>query len=213
MAELTRLSVDDFLDRLADRTPTPGGGGVSGLAGALACALGRMVAAYSVGKKTDPAVTEKVQALTARLHRADQLLRALITQDATAYSDMTVLGKDAREHPERRATYQDAVLKAVAVPMEMAALASSALATMDELKEMANRYLLSDLAIAAVLADAAARTARYTVQVNLGELDDEGARQRIKSDIDRTVAHGEQHRDAIETFVRDALEPGSAANR
>ncbi len=47
MDDLTKLTVESFLDEVADRTPTPGGGAVSALAGALACAMARMVAAYS----------------------------------------------------------------------------------------------------------------------------------------------------------------------
>ena len=163
MDELTRHEVDEFLDRLAGRTPTPGGGSATGLAGALACALARMVAAYSVGAKTDAPVAERVNSLAGHLHRTDQLLRALVTQDARVYTDMTAAAQAMRQDAAKKEAYLDAVRAAVSVPMEMAAIASNALSTMDELKTMANSYLLSDLGIAAVLADAVARTARYTV--------------------------------------------------
>ena len=44
-------TVGDFLDRVAEATPTPGGGSVAALAGALAAALVQMVAGLTVGKK------------------------------------------------------------------------------------------------------------------------------------------------------------------
>ncbi|MGI0068150.1 MAG: cyclodeaminase/cyclohydrolase family protein, partial [Thermoplasmata archaeon] len=40
-------SFTGFLDRIAARTPTPGGGSAAAAAGALAAALGEMVLAYS----------------------------------------------------------------------------------------------------------------------------------------------------------------------
>ena len=40
-----------FTDALASKAPTPGGGGASAMAGALAAALGSMVAHLTIGKK------------------------------------------------------------------------------------------------------------------------------------------------------------------
>ncbi len=213
MDELTRHEVDEFLDRLADRTPTPGGGSATGLAGALACALARMVAAYSVGARTDASVAEQVKSLAGRLHRTDQLLRALVTQDARVYTDMTAAARAMRQDAAKKEAHQDSVRAAVAVPMEMAAIASNALSTMDELKSLASSHLLSDLGIAAVLADAVARTARYTVRVNTGELDDDAERRRFLTDVDATIAHCAARRESIEGFVGDRLEHGPAAGR
>jgi len=215
MDDLTKLAIDEFLDKTADRTPTPGGGSVTGAAGALSCALARMVAAYSVNKKTEDPVREQVEGFAQRLHRADQLLRALITRDATAYSGMTEAAKqrkaaragdDAQANEAAQRMYETAVLAALAIPMEMAALASNALATMDEFKGVASRYLLSDLGIAAVLADAAARSARYTVCINAPDLKNQETRVRVMREIDQIIDHCTGHREAVETFVRSHLE-------
>ncbi len=216
MDDLTRFSLESFLDRTADRTPTPGGGSVTAVAGALACALARMVIAYSGRKDAEQAAANRTKETALRLHCADQLLRALISQDAAAYADMTDAAKHAKENPSNpsaRSACNDAVLAAVAVPMEMAAIAVSALAEMDEFKTVAGRYLLSDLAIAAVLADAAARSARYTVGVNARELDDTGKRARILADIDDILEHCARRRESIESYVRGRLENAAPAGR
>ncbi len=232
MDVLTKLSVDSFLDRVADRTPTPGGGSVTGVAGALACDLARMVAAYSVGKASrDPqdapsagraeargsvGEAETLQSWADQLHRADQLIRALVTQDATAYADMTASknrAKTTSDDPTAQAAYTDAVLAAVAVPMEMAAVASNALATMDEFKTVASRYLLSDLAIAAVLADATARAARYTLRINARELSDASTRAKVLANIDRIVEHCAGHLESVDGFVSDRLEHDAGGSR
>ncbi len=237
MDDLTKLTVESFLDEVADRTPTPGGGAVSALAGGLACAMARMVAAYSepnrdrkeaanpnhdrkeaanppsVNKHTKAPVPSKVQAAATALHRADELSRALITQDAIAYTEMTGAAKAARGDPSKKPAYDQAVLAAIAVPMEMAAVASNALSTMDELKSIASRYLLSDLGIAAVLACATARAARYNVRINAPELADPATRARILAEIDRIVDHCEDSRASIEGFVGAGLEDPSMPSR
>lgn len=206
MDDLTKLSLDSFLDQTADRTPTPGGGGVTGGAGALACAMARMVTAYSTGKKTQPDDRTRLETTAGMLHRADQLLRALITQDAVAYTNMTEAAKSAKDDPASQTAYDEAVLAAVAVPMEMAAIASNVLSTMDRCKDIVNRYMLSDFAIAAVLADATARAARYTVQINARELSDIAERAKLLSDADEILKHCARDCDSIETYVRGHLE-------
>ena len=220
MQELTKLAIDDFLDQTADRSLTPGGGSVTGVAGALACALARMVSAYSLRparssstRQADPDGPAQTETIAVQLHRVDQLLRALVTQDAVAYQEMTAAGKVAGDSPKAQAAYQEAVLAAVAVPLEMAALASNATAAMDELKSLANPSLTSDLAIAAVLAEATARAARYTALINLRELDDQVRRSHIRKEIDDIVAHCADHCQSIERFVCDRLEDRTSASR
>lgn len=211
MQDFATLSLEEFLDQTADRTPTPGGGSVTGMAGSLACALAGMVAAYSVGKKTDPQKKTRVETVALQFHRADQLLRALITQDAIAYSAMTQAAKTAKG--DGAAAYQDAVLASLSIPVEMAALASNTLTTLDEFKQDASRYLLSDLGIAAVLAEATARAARYTVLVNVAELTDPAQRRKLLGEIDIVLEHCASRCESIEAFVAAHLETPVSSGR
>lgn len=213
MDDLTNLRFDDFLRRVAEKAPSPGGGSVAGAACALACALGQMVTSYSVGSKTDAQTRERFEKALNSLHRLAQISKALVTQDAAAYEAMTTASKRRGESDAAAGAYQEAVLAAVAVPMEIAAVSSRALTTMDEMKEVANPYLLSDLAIAAVLADATARSARYLVQLNAAELTDNGRQTAVLAEIDQTVEHCDTRRGAIEAFVCDRLEIKPAGNR
>jgi len=212
MEDFTKLSVDDFLNKVADRTPTPGGGGVTGLAGALSCTMAQMVAAYSKRKNTSAEDAEAIDAAILKLRRTDEILRALISQDATAYQAMTAARKATfakeREDQDLEKAYQDAVLVAVAVPMEMAATAALAIAEMDKLKNIANRHLLSDLAIAAVFARATARAARCTLWVNVAEITDGDRRAKLMTSVDRMILHCASHLTAIEAFVHRTLEEG-----
>ncbi len=206
MDDLTKWSFDEFLNAVARKAPTPGGGSVAGAAGALACALARMAAEYSMGKNTKPSVRDKTAAILNRLRGADEILRGLVTQDAIAYAAMSAAGKAARENPAAKSAYQEAVLAAVAVPLEAAAVGAHALSAMDELKDLANPLLLSDLGVAAVLVEAAARAAWYMVTVNLPELTDAAMRAKLRGNIDETIRRCEAYRRSVEAFVRRCVE-------
>ena len=213
MVDFTERTLGAFLDGVAERTPTPGGGGVAATAGALACSMARMVAAYSVGKRTEPENRARIEGISAKLADADRLMRELITADAAAYTDMTEAGKARDTGPNGESRYARAVLTAIGVPMEMAAIASNALTQMDELKFVASKYLISDLGVAAVLADACARAARYSVCVNAPEIADRGTRERLTANIDRIVGHCLSLKTAVEQTVDERLKTSGSSDR
>ena len=74
-----------FLDALASKAPTPGGGGASALVGALGTALCTMVGNYTVGKKKYAGVEEDVKALMAKAEDIRAMLLALVDADAAAF--------------------------------------------------------------------------------------------------------------------------------
>ena len=63
-----------------------------------------------------------------------------------------------------------------------------------------------NLAVSAILADAAARAARYTVHVNARELRDAAMRERLYTDIDDILKHCARLRESIEAYVYEHLE-------
>ena len=77
-----------FLDALASKSPVPGGGGASALAGALGAALCTMVGNYTVGKQKYAAVEEDVKALMARAEDLRARLLGLVDTDAAAFEPL-----------------------------------------------------------------------------------------------------------------------------
>ena len=74
-----------FLDAVAAPTATPGGGSVSAFAGALAGALGQMVAGLSRKKKSQAAFTVQLSEALDQLRRTTDDLTAAIDRDAKAF--------------------------------------------------------------------------------------------------------------------------------
>ena len=181
--------IADFLAATAARTPTPGGGSVAALAGALSAAIGEMVLNYSVGRKDSAAVDPQLKMVAAELARAREVLLELMVDDQTAYAELTAVRKLPAADPDRADRLPAAVLACVRCPQAIAATAVAVLGLCDRVVDHVNPWLLSDLAVSADLATATARCAGYNVRVNLPGVDDPGLRQRLADETDHLWAH------------------------
>ena len=101
--DLTQLSCEDFLSRLASKAPAPGGGGAAALVGAAGVALGNMVGNLTTGKKKYSAVEEEILALNARAETLRKRLEALVQADADAFTPLAAAYGLPRETPEQQA--------------------------------------------------------------------------------------------------------------
>jgi formiminotetrahydrofolate cyclodeaminase len=196
-------SVVRLLDAVSARTPTPGGGAVVGLTGALACALARMVAEYSRGRKVDEAVVERVGGWIEQLRAAEGMLRQLVSEDAAAYDQVMKASAKSRgaQPPDEDRVF--AYRTALAVPLQTAAVAAGVLACMDEMASFANRSMLSDLAVAALLAETVAKASQYFVLANARELPSPDDRRRAASEIDEIVSHAATRTASILRHVQE----------
>lgn len=165
MPDLRSLTLLELLDAVAAKQPTPGGGAVASATGALAAALAQMVVNYSVGKKNLAAHQSDLAEAVVVLERARAVLLQLADEDAAAYGAVNELSRLPESDP-RRAALPEAQAACVGVPLATAAACVDLLRLFKALAPKTNRHLRSDLAIAAVLAQAAARSSRWNVLVN-----------------------------------------------
>src|SRR3954464_8001936 len=121
MAYDAKISIDEFLTAAAAKQPTPGGGSIAALAGALAGSMGEMVLNYSVGKKNLAQYEPELREALAELTRARRLLLQLMVEDQVAYEALTA----ARKLPESNATRQNefnvALLASIRIPQAIGA--------------------------------------------------------------------------------------------
>jgi len=182
-------TLDDFLRATADKQPTPGGGSVSALVGALAAAIGEMVLNYSVGKKGLEIYREDLEQALHELHCAREMMLLMMVEDQGAYAALTALKKQP-DSPQKSKDYAAALEASITTPQSMAATAIAILGICEQIPDWVNWYLLSDLAVCAELAMATARCAAYNVRVNLPDLTDSLRRQRIEADLEQMLARG-----------------------
>jgi len=180
-------TVQTYLSAASRGTPTPGGGSVAALAGALGAAMAAMAANFTVGRKKFAAVEgEAREALAACVKTRDELLR-LMDEDTRAYAEVSRAYGMPKETPEekraRSAAIQAALGAAMAAPLEVVRLCRGVMGPVARLGEIANPNLISDVGVAAILAEAALRAAKLNVEINLKELKDAARAASVRAEI------------------------------
>lgn len=199
---LANERLSDILQSLASRSPTPGGGAVAAVTLGLAAGLASMVVEYSRGKKKlteHAALHDEAQAA---LTEARQASLTLADRDAAAYHELNALQKLPEDDPTRVAAWHGAVDRAIDVPSRVLVRSLDVLDWCDRLVGKSNEYLRSDLAIAAVLAEAAAASAGWNVRINLPLLSDGTRRSLLEQSLDAQLPAARALRDRIEQACR-----------
>jgi formiminotetrahydrofolate cyclodeaminase len=178
-------TIERFLEASGARQPTPGGGSVTALAGALAAAMGEMAVNYSIGKN-EQAAGNKLAEAAGQFRRARAMLLELMVEDQSAYEALAATRKLASDAPQRTA----ALRECIAVPQGVAAAGVAILDLCDNIVESTNPRLLSDLAICAELAMATVRCAVYNVRVNLADLSEAAGRGQLEASADQLLSRG-----------------------
>jgi formiminotetrahydrofolate cyclodeaminase len=194
----------DWIAALASAAPTPGGGGASALAGAVAAALAEMVGQFTLGRAKYRDVEPSVRALLDRLaDQRAQLLR-LVEADTEAYGAVSAayaLPKATEDDRGARAdAIQRALLQALEPPRGTAVVALDVLHAANELAAIGNSSVASDAGCAAILAEAAVRCAGLNVVANAVLLRDAELSASVRRDQEQR--EHEAARDAAEALAR-----------
>jgi formiminotetrahydrofolate cyclodeaminase len=175
--------VQDFLSATAAKCPTPGGGAVAALAGALASSLAQMALQYTIGKKKYEAFRADLVAAIEQLQRATTLLAELIDEDIAAYAGLSTFLKLTPDQRQADPAFLPAVIAAIRVPQSVSALGLHILELCHDLRQKTNTMLLSDLAIAATLAHATVHASEFNVLINLSLLPEKSQADRLRAEM------------------------------
>ena len=176
-----------FLDALASRAPTPGGGGASALAGALGTALCTMVGNYTVGKKKYAAVEEDVKALMARAEDIRARLLAQVDADAAAFEPLSRAYAIPKDDPGRGEVMEQCLRDAAAAPMEILRLCCQAIDLHREMLDKGSVMMLSDVGTGVVLCWGALYGAALNVKVNTKSMADRAFAEAMNREADQMV--------------------------
>jgi len=146
---LQQLTIEEFLEQVVARQPTPGGGSVAALSGALAAGLVSMAAEFSGNKVFSGQARTLMSTLT-----------DLVDNDAKAFAARDL--REATRVPLQTARHSYAVLKLAAA-----------------LLETCNPGVITDIGVAAKMAEAAVKGAMLNVEVNLVSIRDEDYKREV----------------------------------
>jgi formiminotetrahydrofolate cyclodeaminase len=197
MLPLHALTLTELLDRVAAPSPTPGGGSVAAVAGALGTALTQMVAGLPRTRHDND--DERAMLATVQGPLADLRARLLaLADDDTAAFDRLMAAfrlpkaTDA-DKTERKAAIQAATRDATTVPLQTAVACARVLDLLSTVAALGNPSASSDLLVAIGMLRAAAEGAAANVRINLASLTDESIRAdaatRIAAVLDEVATH------------------------
>jgi len=201
--------IEQYLSDAASDKPAPGGGSVGALVGALASSMSEMAANFTVGKKKYADVEPQVRACLDRLEPCRRQLLALVDADVAAYEAVGAaygMPKDSHEQrAARKQAIQQALRDAMEVPLSIMRQCVVVAEASLELVEIANRNLLTDVGVSAILAEAACAAARLNVEVNLNLIEDADVPKQVRPELDELTETTERCRREVARQVGQYL--------
>jgi methenyltetrahydrofolate cyclohydrolase len=164
MPEFADLSLNEIIESVAARAPTPGAGPSLAWTCAIAAALVEMVSAVTLRK--EPESPEAIEARRDRAHALRTIALALADRDAAAYGEVLAVQRrrDEPGHPQRLrhalAEAADPLVQIIETAREVAELSTGAIAD-------ARGGVRGEAIIALVLAESVARGGVPLVKLNL----------------------------------------------
>jgi len=199
--------IKNFLDTLASKSPTPGGGSVAALTGSMGAALLSMVGNLTIGKKKYIHVEDDIK----RLLKRSEILRAdfeeLMERDTEAFNQFMAIMKLPKEteeqKEERRKKMQIALIEAANVPLEVARKSLEVLNICQEVANKGNKNVISDAGVGAILAEAALDSAILNVKINLAMIQEEKVKSNLNHEIEDLLGLARGKKDkAVEIVLK-----------
>ena len=198
---LVRMSVKGFARETASESAAPGGGSVSAYMGALAAALGTMVANLSAHKRGWDDRWKEFSDWAERGQDVMERLLRLVDEDTEAFAkimDVFSMPKGSEEEKAARAeAMEKATLYASRVPLKTMQTAMEAMPVALAMARIGNPASASDAGVGAIAALAAVRGAHLNVRINAAGLKD----RALASELTDEAARIEAEAVAAETEV------------
>jgi formiminotetrahydrofolate cyclodeaminase len=174
MIEDTSLQV--FLDELASKAPTPGGGSAAAIMGSMGAALVGMVCNLTINKKAYEAVDAEMRDTLQQAEALRAQLTDMMRRDIEAFDLVMAaygLPKDTEAEKARRSlAIQSALKAATEVPLACARASAEVIALSRIVAEKGNKNVVSDAGVAVLAAYAALKASALSVRVNTGAIRD-----------------------------------------
>ena len=206
---LVDMTCTAFAEETASESPAPGGGSISAYMGALAAALGTMVANLSSHKA---GWDERWEFFSDRAEEGMSVMNellALVDEDTAAFNkimDVFAMPKNTPEEKAARAhAMQVATLYATEVPLRTMKAAYKAFAVVRAMAEEGNPNSVSDAGVGALAARSAVMGACLNVKINAAGLKNREVAEHLVKEAEEIQALAQQAENEILQIVNNKI--------
>jgi formiminotetrahydrofolate cyclodeaminase len=209
---ITLNTLEQFLDALASKAPTPGGGSAAAVIGAMGAGLISMVCNVTLGKKGMEEVTGEMRGVCEQSEALRARLTAMIADDIAAFDGLMSAyrlpkGTDS-EKAARSAAIQKGLIGATNTPLDCARACAEVIKISRRAAEHGYSGVISDAGVGVLAAQTALRSAGLNVQINAPMLEDRAFAARASEELENLVAAGARESEAVFELVRARLSQG-----
>lgn len=201
--------VQAFLDELASKASTPGGGSAAAIMGAMGAALASMVCNLTLGKKGYEAVEGEMQALLEKCEALRAKLTDMVRADVEVFDQVMAAYGMPKETDEQKAKRSEAIqtaLKAATdVPLACARTCAEVIELCKPVAEQGNKNVISDAGVAVLAAQAALRSAALNVYINVPGIKDKTFAEDRAAQLDAILKGSDTLTEEIYAIVKGRL--------
>ena len=209
MSEIKNLSIENFLNDLASKSATPGGGSAAAIMGAQGAALISMVCNLTIGKAKFADVEAEMQTLLQQAEDLRQQLTDFIQADVDVFNRVMAaygLPKDTDEDKAARSAAIQIVLKdATLVPLDCAKACAKVITLSQVAAEKGNPNVISDAGAATMAAYGGLKIAALNVYINAGSLKDREFAERQLAELETLIQTAETQVSTLYSAIKGTL--------
>lgn len=203
------MKVQEFIDELASNSPAPGGGSVAALGGSLGAGLVSMVCNLTIGKEKYKENWTVMEGVLAKSEAIRAKFVELMNKDTESFNVFMTAMKMPKATDEEKAARKAAMGEAAKLATEVPLVTLETCAELSEIALVAaahgNPNAASDGGCAALLAEAAGKSAAYNVRINLPGVSDEAfvaqCKARMLNALDTIENHSRDNSDHMDKVL------------
>ncbi len=206
---LTDMTLKAFADETASESPAPGGGSIAAYMGALAAALGTMVANLSAHKAGWDERWEEFSNYADGGRILVDRLTALVDEDTEAFNRIMAVYAMPKSTDEEKAARAEALEKATLyateVPLNTMKTAYDAFELLEVMAREGNHASVSDAGVGALAARAAVLGAQLNVRINASGLKDRTRAEALCDEADEIATLANMREQEILSIVNSKI--------
>lgn len=193
---LVDMTLTRFTEQTARETPTPGGGSVAAIVGAMGAALGQMVANLSANKRGWDDRWEEFSQWAEKAEGYRTRLLDLVDEDTRAYGHIMQALQMPKNNDEakaaRKAALHEATKGAILVPLETLRVCVASMEVAQAMAQIGMPSSVSDAGVGVMCARTGALAAYLNVRTNFQGFDDADFRKKVMDEADALKAQAEK---------------------